>query len=147
LMAPFLSEAGLPVTDTAMLEGIASLVRERIKRLTDVPAMVQFLFVDPPKPSLEELLPKKTDAQKALAALSRLQTILPELLGPEEDNEAKLKGLAAELGMKVGDMLMPLRVAVTGASVSPPLFQSIRLLGVEKARARTARAISVLAGA
>ncbi len=49
--------------------------------------------------------------------------------------------------MKVGDMLMPLRVAVTGASVSPPLFQSIRLLGADKARARTARAISVLAGA
>jgi glutamyl-tRNA synthetase len=46
--------------------------------------------------------------------------------------------------MKLGDMLMPLRVAVTGSKVSPPLFQSIRVMGVEKARARTARAIEVL---
>ena len=47
--------------------------------------------------------------------------------------------------MKLGDLLMPVRIAVTGAKVSPPLFGSIAAMGVERARARMARAISVLA--
>ena len=46
--------------------------------------------------------------------------------------------------MKLGDMLMPLRVAVTGSPVSPPLFESIRVMGLEKATARIARAIGIL---
>ena len=46
--------------------------------------------------------------------------------------------------MKLGDLLMPLRVAVTGSKVSPPLVESIRVMGVEEARRRTARAIAIL---
>jgi glutamyl-tRNA synthetase len=46
--------------------------------------------------------------------------------------------------MKLGDLLMPLRVAVTGSKVSPPLVESINVMGVAEARKRTARAIEVL---
>ncbi len=98
LIAPFLVEAGLPVSDMGLLEGIASLVRERVKRLTEVPAMVRFLFVDPPKPSVEALLPKKADVQKAREALARLEAVLPELLGSEEENETRLRALAGGAG-------------------------------------------------
>ena len=48
------------------------------------------------------------------------------------------------LGMKLGDLLMPLRVAVTGSKVSPPLVESIRVMGVAEARRRAARAIAIL---
>ncbi len=46
--------------------------------------------------------------------------------------------------MKLGDLLMPLRVAVTGSKVSPPLVESIRVMGVQEARRRAARAIAIL---
>ena len=143
LIAPFLKDAGLPVADRATLEGIAGLVRERVKVLGEVPAMVRFVFEEPGL-SAADLVPKKGDAASARASLARLSALLPELQGTDEENEARLRALADELGMKLGDMLMPLRVAVTGSRVSPPLVASIRVMGVEKARARAARAIRVL---
>jgi glutamyl-tRNA synthetase len=145
LIAPFMREAGLPVGDAAQLEGIAGLVRERVKRLTEVPDMVRFIYEEPAAPPAAELVPKKTEPAQAAAALQRLEALLPELMGPEEKNEAPLRALAEELGMKLGDMLMPLRVAVTGTRVSPPLFESIRLMGVEEARRRVSRAVTILA--
>jgi glutamyl-tRNA synthetase len=146
-IAPFMREAGLPAEDSSLLEGVAGLVRERVKRLTEVPEMVRFLYQEPAQPSAADLVPKKTEPKQALAALTRLEAILPDLMGPEEKNEATLRALAEELGMKLGDMLMPLRVAVTGTRVSPPLFESIRLMGAEKARGRVSRAIATLTDA
>jgi glutamyl-tRNA synthetase len=107
--------------------------------------MVRFIYEEPAAPPAAELVPKKTEPAQAAAALQRLEALLPELMGPEEKNEAPLRALAEELGMKLGDMLMPLRVAVTGTRVSPPLFESIRLMGVEEARRRVSRAVTILA--
>jgi glutamyl-tRNA synthetase len=144
LIAPSMNDAGLAVDDPALLEGIAGLVQERVKLLTEVPAMVRFLFEEPPSPAVADLVPKKSDAARTRDALARLDALLPELSGTEEENEARVRSLADELGMKLGDLLMPLRIAVTGAKVSPPLFPSIAAMGLEKARARIARAIEIL---
>ncbi len=144
LIAPFLKSAGLPVDDRALLEGIAGLVQERVKVLTEVPGMVRFLFEEPATPSVEDLVPTKGTPASTRSALVRLDALLPELRGTEEENEVRLRALAEELSMKLGDLLMPLRVAVTGSKVSPPLMASIRVMGVEKARARAARAIRIL---
>jgi glutamyl-tRNA synthetase len=144
LIAPFLKQAGLPVDDARMLEGIAGLVQERVKVLSEVPAMVRFLFEEPAAPSAADLLPKKAEAAATANALRRLQAILPELEGPPKQSEERLRSLAEELGMKLGDLLMPLRVAVTGSRVSPPLVESIKVMGVETARRRAARAIEIL---
>jgi glutamyl-tRNA synthetase len=144
LMAPFMEEAGLPTGDRGLLESLAGLVRERIKLLSEVPSMVRFIFEEPPAPSAEDLLPKRADPAQTLEALRRLDALLPELTGTPEECEAQLRALAEELGVKLGDLLMPLRVAVTGSKVSPPLVESIHVMGVEKARARAARAIAVL---
>lgn len=46
--------------------------------------------------------------------------------------------------MKLADLMMPLRVAVTGSRVSPPLLPSVELVGIEKCRRRIGRAILVL---
>jgi glutamyl-tRNA synthetase len=144
LIAPFMKAAGLPVTDRAALEGVAGLVRERIKTLAEVPGMVRFLFEEPALPSLEDLVPRKSDPAASRSALARLDAALPDLHGTEEENEERLRALAEELGMKMGDLLMPLRVALTGSRVSPPLLASIRVMGVEKARARAQRAIRII---
>jgi glutamyl-tRNA synthetase len=144
LIAPFMKKAGLPGDDRTTLEGIAGLVQERVKVLSEVPDMVRFIFNEPPAPALEDLLPKKGEPARVLAGLRRLEALLPELGGAPEAAEARLRALADELGMKLGDLLMPLRVAVTGSKVSPPLVESIRVMGVAEARSRAARAIAML---
>jgi glutamyl-tRNA synthetase len=50
--------------------------------------------------------------------------------------EASLRQLADELGLKVGQLFMPIRVAVTGRTVSPGLFETLRVLGMERSLAR-----------
>jgi glutamyl-tRNA synthetase len=144
---PFLVEAGFVSADSSqdeLIAGIAPLVQERVKLLSEVPAMVRFIFEDPEPPTAADLVPKKTEPAAALRSLQRLASLLPSLAGTAEQNEAPLRALAEELGVKLGDMLMPLRVAVTGSRVSPPLFESIHVLGTEKAGARVARAVAIL---
>jgi len=144
---PLMQEAGYLTGDASeetLLVSLAPLVQERVKLLTEVPGMVRYLFDEPAPPAPEDLLGKKPDPARVLVALRKLEPLLPELSEPGDQHEVRLRAIAEELGMKLGDMLMPLRVAVTGARVSPPLFDSIRLMGAEKARARTARAIAIL---
>ncbi len=144
LIAPFMKEAGLPGDDRPTLLGIAGLVQERVKLLSEVPGLVRFIFEEPPAPAPDDLLPKKADPVKTVDALRRLEALLPDLGDDSEAAEGSLRALADELGMKLGDLLMPLRVAVTGSKVSPPLVESIRVMGVDKARRRAARAIAIL---
>ncbi len=143
LIAPVLKEAGLlkgEPGEEELVGGIVPLIRERVKVLAEVPGMVRYLFEDPPPPAVEDLVPKKMDASRALLALERAASALAGLSASDEENEARFRALAEELGMKLGDLLMPLRVAVTGSRVSPPLFGSIRLIGTARAQERAARA-------
>ena len=149
-IAPVLEEAGLvtgagPGADELLL-AIAPLIQERVKVLSEVPAMVRFLFEEPAAPAVEELLPKKGTPEKARQALAAVDGLLAELPDSPEEVEARARALAESLGMKLGDMLAPLRVAVTGSKVSPPLFESIRVMGVARARARVASALAILDG-
>jgi glutamyl-tRNA synthetase len=120
-------------------------VKERLKVLSDVVDMSRFLFTDIEVPEVASLLPKKQDAATTLHVLERVRPLLGELeeKGDESIEEA-LVALANELGVKVNGVFMPIRVAVTGSSVSPPLFDSIRVLGLETALIRIDRAISTL---
>ena len=141
-IAPVLKEAGLvagdgPETDD-LLRAIAPLIQERVKLLSEVPAMVRFLFEEPAAPAAEDLVPKKGTPEKARQALAAVDGLLAALPDSPEEVEARARALAEELGMKLGDLLAPLRVAVTGSKVSPPLFESIRVMGAAKARARVA---------
>jgi glutamyl-tRNA synthetase len=146
-ITPVLREAGLltgAAGEDEVVRGLAPLIQERVKLLTEVPAMVRYIFREPAMPAAAEFIPKKSDAARALAALRRADAVVAELSASDEENEARFRALAEELGMKLGDLLMPVRVAVTGARVSPPLFGSIRLIGISRARERMARAAGVL---
>ena len=85
------------------------------------------------------LIPKKGTLELAHQMLSAAREALAPL--PAFDApaiEAALRALAEAKGWKVGDLFAPLRVAVTGAKVSPPLFESMALLGREVTLARLA---------
>jgi glutamyl-tRNA synthetase len=144
---PFLVEAGFVKPDSSqdeLIAGIAPLIQERVKLLSEVPAMVRFIFEDPAPPAAADLVPKKATPAAALLSLEKLSALMPSLGATAEQNEAPLRALAEELGVKLGDMLMPLRVAVTGSKVSPPLFESMHVMGREKSAARVSRAIEIL---
>jgi glutamyl-tRNA synthetase len=122
------------------------LIKERLILLSEVPSKTAYLFAEPPVPPAEEFLPKKTDLPRAIELLKMGRDLTEPIASAAGDEEAEslVKAYAEKTGVKLGDLLMPLRVAVTGARVSPPLFGSIRLLGAEHSLARIDRALAAL---
>jgi glutamyl-tRNA synthetase len=121
------------------------LVKERLKFLTDAPAMMRYLFEEPPIPAADEFIPKKLDKARAAELLAAGGALLSSCeLSDLPATEAMYRVEAERLGAKFGDLMMPLRVAVTGSRVSPPLFESIRLIGMRRAQGRIDRALAAL---
>ncbi|MDA8425324.1 MAG: glutamate--tRNA ligase, partial [Treponema sp.] len=129
----------------ARVLGAMPLVRERLHFLTDAPGIMRYLFEEPPVPAAEEFIPKKLDKARAAELLAAAGALLPDC---DLDNlvsvEERYRAEAARLGAKFGDLMMPLRVAVTGSRMSPPLFESVRLIGVGRAVGRVERALAAL---
>ncbi len=150
LLIPFLQEAEfvsepLSGDDTTKIAALVPLVKERLKVLSDVVEMSRFFFTEIETPEVASLLPKKQDAATTLSALKKALPLLAQLGEVEDEKmEEDLVAIASELGCKVNGVFMPIRVAVTGSKVSPPLFDSIRLLGLDKALFRIKRAIKIL---
>ncbi len=153
-VTPFLQRAGLvadpPTAVQAWLVGAAApLIQTRISRLTEAAGMLGFLLV-----SDADFAVDADDAAKVLTADSGrvLQAAEAALAGAEpwaaDTIEAALKhALLDELGLKPRVAFAPVRVAVTGRRVSPPLYESVELLGRERTLARLARAIGLATAA
>jgi len=111
---------------------VAPLVQERSRRLTEVAPQVRFLFapveIDPASWESVMTTPEARPAlEGALAALTALAA------WDKAGIETALRGVLIEKGLSARKGLQPVRVAVTGSTVSPPLFESLAALG----RART----------
>ena len=155
LSLPFAVEAGLfggsvqepDAAQKKLYTAAMPLVKERAVYLAELPEKLGYLFTEPPMPPKEEFFPKKMDLSATLLLLEKAKAIVPSMADSSSDEEAEnlVKTFVEKEGLKLGDFLMPLRVAITGARVSPPLFGSLRLLGTEKAVARVERAIAALA--
>ncbi len=128
--------------DAAVLKTIP-LVQERMKKLSDWIPLTRFLFSGAVNPAPADLVPKKCAVEEAQKCLeSAAEALQSEPAWAAEALEARCRALAGVIPMKEKDIFMCMRVAVTGTAVSPPLFQSIELLGREAtlARLRAARA-------
>lgn len=144
LMTPFAEEAGISATAEQLKQALP-LIKERMKRLEEAPELLGFLVGDPADYPAEDLIPKKMDAAGTIDLLEGVSGLLDGLSSrSDEENEERFRALADSLETKLGNVLMPLRVAVTGSKVSPPLFGSIRLLGEETARTRVDAAVRKL---
>jgi glutamyl-tRNA synthetase len=114
--------------DEELIRKAAPLVQEKIATLGEFPAFAGFLFarVEPDPKQLGDgaVLPE------AAAALAEVEPF------EAENIESALRQLAERLGLKPRDAFQPIRLAVTGSSVSPGLFESLELLGKEEALAR-----------
>jgi glutamyl-tRNA synthetase len=129
----FLAEDGL-LPDPQVLRRSMPLVRERMKRLTDVTELLRFLFTDDVKPNEKaaELIAQAGPdyLRKAAAVLERVEPWTSERIQEALDQVAQEAGLNRTKGWQ------PIRAAVTGSNVSPPLPESLELLGREATVAR-----------
>ena len=151
---PFLAEPGLigpgPFTaehrDYARVRAVTSLLKDRLETLADAPDLMSYFLQDDLAPYDAALLtPKKATPEEAQATLQAVAALLPEVdLEDEAAAEARFRALADEMGLKAGNLFMPIRVAVTGRTQSPGLFETLRVLGAERVQARIAQAIETL---
>jgi glutamyl-tRNA synthetase len=125
---------------TARVLATVPLVQERMRTLIEYAALVRCLFVDSVKGyAPDDLIPKKGTlalAHEMLAAARERLASLPSWEPPAL--ESALRELADARSWKPGDLFTPLRVAVTGAKVSPPLFETMGLLGRDATLSRLA---------
>ena len=119
------------------------LIKERLKFLTDAAEMVHFLFTEPAVPAKENIIPKKLDEAKTKEVLEDAKAFVDVVFEKgHDDAEAFAKSEAERMGIKLGDFMMPIRLAVTGSRISPPLIGSIQILGKEKSLARIERTLA-----
>jgi glutamyl-tRNA synthetase len=153
-VTPFLVRSDMiaePVSgaDAALIAAGAALIQERIRRLSEAPEMLGFLFgteagfhvnpADAERVLTPESVPVLAAAEKALAGLGTWSH--------EEIERVLRAALLTDLGLKPRVAFTPVYVAVTGHRVAPPLFESIELLGREKTLDRLARAVKLANGA
>jgi glutamyl-tRNA synthetase len=144
---PYFAAAGIATNDDLLLK-IAPLLQERLKTIDDAVTFAEFFFKEEVNPTIEELLPRKTTEADALTSAQRSLEILEGLDTINHDSaEPPLRALAEELEMSAGQVFGILRGAVTGQKVSPPLFESMEIVGREKVITRVKNAISILEAA
>ena len=127
------------------LMGLMPLIQERLKFLTEAAEMIHFMFTEPAVPPAEQIIPKKLDIAKTKEVLEAAKDFVHQVFKlNHEEAEELAKATAEKLGIKLGDFMMPIRMAVTGSRVSPPLIGSIIVLGEEKSIARIEKTIAAL---
>jgi glutamyl-tRNA synthetase len=146
LVRPFVERAGLVPPDPTRLARMADTLRERAKTLVEMVEIGRFYFVPPAEYEAKAAEKFLTPAGSLrLGRLTERLEALADFGAPAI--EQVYRDLAAELGLKLVDLAQLSRVAVTGRTVSPPIFEVLAILGREESLARLRRAQAVAAGA
>lgn len=136
-LVPYLGDLVSTDADRALLLAAAPLVQERMQLLGEAPELLAFLFTaDAELLFDEDALPGAEGAEVLDAALA----VLPGILWTHESIEAALRAeLIESRGLKPRNAFGPLRSAISGRRISPPLFESMELLGEVSTLARLAK--------
>ncbi|MFL5723464.1 MAG: glutamate--tRNA ligase [Chloroflexota bacterium] len=129
------------------LRSLLPVITERLPRLGAIGDLVGFLWVEDIELDPAVLVPKRWDAATTREGLVAARSTIAEVgaVSFEADElEPALRSLAEERGWKVGDLFMAIRVAVTGRTATPPLFDTLVALGREATLRRFDRAIEIL---
>ena len=130
--------------DDAKFRAMAELVQTRVQVLADVPAMVDFLFLAAPVIDEAAWL-KATKDEWSRDVLVEMATACESMVDWTATNlKAALESITESRGLKLGKTQAPVRVAVTGRSVGPPLFESLEVLGRESTQRRLSAAVARL---
>lgn len=144
LLQPFLEAKGYKVSADERLSSIIKTVQERSKTLIEMAEASEFYFK-------EDIVYEEKAAQNFLTVdMAEIFEILISKLSAStefahKDIEAVFNDIINEKGMKLGKIAQPVRVALTGGTVSPGIFEVIENLGREKTVARLKKAVAYIA--
>ncbi len=144
MLIPLITKAGYKYSDRNWLEGVVKLLQERIKTLNEFLTSARFFFEEDityDEKSEQRHLRKegtKENLQHLVSEFEKLNKFDAQSI------ETCMRSLAERLDIKAAKLIHPARVALTGTAVSPPLFETILLLGEEKTITRLNRAIKYL---
>jgi len=129
------------------LRALLPVITERLPTLGAIGELVGFLWVRDLQYDPALLVPKRWDAATTAEAFLAARAVVADVGAvtfEADELEPPLRALAATRGWKVGDLFMAIRVAVTGRTATPPLFDTLVALGRERTLERLDRAIEAL---
>jgi glutamyl-tRNA synthetase len=142
-LKPFLRKQEIDTRDDDYLNALIPTLQPRSKTLVDMSAQARFYFSDPV--DLDEAAAKKFLKGNVLEPLKELHERLAELDGfTEKSLEAVFVALMEAYQIKLGKIAQPVRVALTGTSVSPGIFEIILVLGKQRVLSRLLAAIAFI---
>lgn len=140
-LKPHLARLGLPADDEALIEGVILAQRERTKTLKEMAQASRFFFTDAIEFDAKAVAKHLTADARSL--LGTLRERLAALASWEAAAiHAAIEALATERGVGLGKVAQPVRVAVSGGTVSPPIDATLALLGRERTLARLGGAVT-----
>jgi glutamyl-tRNA synthetase len=143
---PFLIKAGVitgSVEEIVLVKKALPLIQERIIMLSEVPAMLKFLFVKNFAVEADSVSKITDEASKQVLQRS-LKELEPLATWNHDSIEAALRSsLIEDMGLKPRIAFGAVRIATTGSTISPPLFESMELLGKEASLARISAALAL----
>ncbi|MBL8078771.1 MAG: glutamate--tRNA ligase [Anaerolineales bacterium] len=143
-LKPYFTRQALEVDNDTLLK-IIPLIRERLTTLDDCLAFGSFFFMEDVNPAAEDLIAKGLDAKQSAEIAKKSYEILSGLSGIDHATaEPPMRAYVEESGLNANQVFGILRVATTGQKVSPPLFESMEVIGREKCLQRIKNAVAIL---
>lgn len=142
LITPYFKKASYDVSDMQYVKKVVKLDQERIKTLAQAADLADFFFVSP-KPKIH-LICQKDEASKVK---NWLNLVIEKLDNTKADHDClydELSSLAKHLGITNGQLFFPIRVALTGKTQAPGLFDTILTLGTKESIKRINTAIKII---
>lgn len=137
----FLAKGGRPTQED--IEKVIPLIKERIKKLSDFIPLTDFLWESP---EYDQSQFQKLSIEDQSEVLEKILEKMESMQKPWQADifEKTFRDLADELGIKAGDMFQLIRLAVSGQLVTPPLFESIEILGSDEVLKRLEESVKFL---
>jgi len=141
---PFFYDRGIHAS-FERLEKITPIIQERLQTLDEAPDLAGFMFDEDVIINPGDLIAKNTTQDESLTLLREIYNVISNLPTiNHEIAEEPMRKLVEKSGYKPGQVFGILRVAVTGRTVSPPLFETMEIIGREKVISRLEDAIKIL---
>jgi glutamyl-tRNA synthetase len=141
---PYLFKAGFVKKEDESILKVMALIQERLKKLSEIPELIEFFFKRPTY-TAELLIAKGSTKEVTSKALEESVKVLAEENDFGQDSlESLLRGLAQKLEIKAGQVLWPIRVALSGQAASPGTFELLGYFGKDESLARMKIAVDML---
>ncbi len=143
---PFLKKAGFDLSQYSeeWIEKVVALEQERIRVFSEAEELFDFFFKDLPYDVSLLLTKKRTEAEIANALIQTKESLEGIEDWTKDELENTCRALSVQMGWQPGDLFMPIRVAVTGKKATPPLFETMEVLGKSLSLNRIDKAVQLL---